>query len=224
MKLAIFDFDGTLLMSDTLPALAKEWNNQNRSWTRYIITYLSVMPWLILYKMRLLSRERFRYLAVVGFNNLFRKMSRQEVGDFFETAYEGLADGFNPLVLDELKESISHGYCCILLSGAYTELLQVVAEKLGFNMAIGTEMVFKDGIFDHRKKLEVIEGEGKLELVKNSVPWKSVDWSASRSYGNSYSDLMVMEIVGQPVAVNPDSRLLSHAINHKWRVIGTAQG
>lgn len=219
MKLAIFDFDGTLLMSDTLPALAKEWSQQKRSRMSYIIMYLSIMPLFICYKIGLLSRERFRYPAVVCFNRIFRKMTRHEISDFFEGAYEGMAALFNPVVLKELQDSISQGYCCILLSGAYTELLQVVAKYLGINMVIGTEMDFKDGIFDHNKKPYVVEGESKLVTLKKRIAWESVDWQASRSYANSYSDLQIMEIVGEPVAVNPEPRLLSHALDHKWRVI-----
>jgi len=219
MKLAIFDFDGTLLMSDTLPALAREWVKQNRPLMNYIIMYLSMIPWLIGYKIGLLSRERFRYLAIVSFNRIYYKMTDQEINDFFEGAYAGLSALFNPLVLDELQASIAQGYCCVLVSGAYTALLQVVARYLGIDMVIGSDMAFKDGVFDHSKKPAVIEGEGKLELLKKVIVWESVDWPASRSYGNSYSDREVMEIVGEPVAVNPESRLLIHALQHKWRVL-----
>ena len=219
MKLAIFDFDGTLLMSDTLPALAKEWSQQNRSRLSYMLMYISIMPLWLCFKIGLLSRERFRYPAVVSFNRIFRKMTHQEIIDFFEAAYEGMAALFNPVVLNELQDSISQGYCCILLSGAYTELLQVVAKYLGIDMVIGTEMAFRDGIFDHNKKPYVIEGESKLDNLKKMIAWESVDWHASRSYGNSYSDLGVMKIVGEPVAVNPEPRLLAHALDHKWRVI-----
>jgi len=178
-----------------------------------------MIPWLIGYKIGLLSRERFRYLAIVSFNRIYYKMTDQEINDFFEGAYAGLSALFNPLVLDELQASIAQGYCCVLVSGAYTALLQVVARYLGIDMVIGSDMAFKDGVFDHSKKPAVIEGEGKLELLKKVIVWESVDWPASRSYGNSYSDREVMEIVGEPVAVNPESRLLIHALQHKWRVL-----
>jgi len=219
MKLAIIDFDGTLLMSDTLPALAKEWIGQNRSRMSYLIMYLSIMPLFFCYKIGILSRERFRYPAVAAFNRIFRNMTHQEIIDFFEDAYEGMAASFNPVILNELQDLISQGYCCILLSGAYTELLQVVAKYLGIDMVIGTEMSFKNGIFDHNKKPYVVEGESKLNNLKKMIEWESVDWYASRSYANSYSDLEVMKIVGEPVAVNPEPRLLAHALDHKWRVI-----
>jgi HAD superfamily phosphoserine phosphatase-like hydrolase len=219
MKLAIFDFDGTLLMTDTLPALAKEWTKQHLPRMNYYIMYLSIIPLLIGHKMGLLSRERFRYLAVVSFNRIYHKMTRQEIGDFFEGAYAGLAAQFNPAVLHELQEAISQGYCCVLVSGAYTDLLQVIAKYLAIDMVVGSEMAFKDGIFDLSKKPAIVEGQGKLELLKRAIGGESIDWQASRSYGNSYSDLEVMEIVGEPVAVNPEPRLLAHALDNQWRVI-----
>lgn len=219
MKLAIFDFDGTLLMTDTLPALGNEWLRQKRSRTRYIMTYLSLTPCLVLYKLRLLSRDRFRHLAVAGFNNLFRKMSREEVSDFLAAAYNGLAAWFNPNVLNELKDCIAKGYHCVLLSGAYADLLQIVGEQLRFSQVVGSPMNFKNGVFEHSKNPDIIEGEVKLDHLKLCVPWDKVDLSGSRSYGNSYLDLPVMEIVGEPVAVNPDPQLLKHAVNNGWRII-----
>lgn len=220
MKLAIFDFDGTLLMRDTLPVLGKEWMRQKRSRLKYITTYLVIIPLLAIYKMGLLTRERFKLSVVRKFNRLFRNMSQEEIGAFFAATYEGMVDLFNPQVLDELKALRAQGYCCILLSGAYSTLLQTVAKNLGIETVIGTELIYQNGIFDHHKELDIIDGPGKLEVLKRVVPsWETVDWQASRSYGDSYSDRFVMEIVGEPVAVNPDPRLLDYARQRGWRII-----
>lgn len=219
MKLAIFDFDGTLLMSDTLPALGKEWIRQKRSRVKYSTTYLLIFPLLVLYKMGLLSRERFKSRVVFKFNRLFRNMSQEDIGDFFAAAYEGLAGLFNKQVLGELKDLQAQGYYCILLSGAYSTLLQTVAENLGIDTVAGTELIYQNGIFDHRTEPEVVDGQGKVELLKRVVPWEAVDWQASRSYGDSHSDRFVMGIVGEPVAVNPDPQLLDYARQRGWRII-----
>lgn len=46
-----------------------------------------------------------------------------------------------------------------------------------------------------------------------------IDWSDSYAYGDSYSDLAVLELVGNPVAVKPDSRLSEIAIHRKWEIM-----
>jgi phosphoserine phosphatase len=48
---------------------------------------------------------------------------------------------------------------------------------------------------------------------------KEVDWSRSRSYGDSFDDLLALEIAGDRVAVNPESRLLDYALENNWRVL-----
>jgi phosphoserine phosphatase len=37
-------------------------------------------------------------------------------------------------------------------------------------------------------------------------------------YTDSYSDLPMLEAVGEPVAVDPDRRLLRHAMQRGWRI------
>lgn len=219
MKLAIFDFDGTLLMTDTLPALAREWTRQKLPRMNYMAMYASVMPLLLAYKIGLLTGERFKHLVITNFNRIYYKMTRQEITDFFERAYAGLSKLFNPMVVSELQTAVAEGYRCVLVSGAYTDLLQVIAKNLGFDLVIGCDMAFKEGIYNRRQKPAFVEGGEKLEQLKKAIKWESVDWQASRSYGNSYSDLEIMQIVGEPVAVNPEPILLAHALQHKWRIL-----
>jgi len=44
MKLAIFDFDGTLFPVETLPFLLSQWKKLKYSKTRYYKTYIFLMP------------------------------------------------------------------------------------------------------------------------------------------------------------------------------------
>ena len=73
MNLAIFDFDGTLLTMDTLPTLGKEWLRQKRSKTRYFFIFLSIIPTVVRYKLRLISREKFKNLAFDKFNRIIKE-------------------------------------------------------------------------------------------------------------------------------------------------------
>ncbi|MDD3024319.1 MAG: hypothetical protein PHE26_10535, partial [Syntrophomonadaceae bacterium] len=61
--------------------------------------------------------------------------------------------------------------------------------------------------------------KSKLSLLKKAFEGKNVDWSASRCFADSLADILVMEVVGEPVAVNPDSGLLAYAHQQKWRVL-----
>jgi len=47
-----------------------------------------------------------------------------------------------------------------------------------------------------------------------------VDLSQSFAYGDSISDVPLLELVGNPVAVYPDSQLWDHASQRGWRILG----
>jgi HAD superfamily hydrolase (TIGR01490 family) len=219
MKLAIFDFDGTLLMKDTLPCLGKEWLRQKRSKTKYITTVLLVLPVVLLYKARLLSRETMKGLAFRRFNSFYTHMTRQEIEEFFLQAYPHLYKVFNLVVLEEIKLAQEQGFHCVLLSGAYVELLHIVSKELGIDTVIGAKLAYKDDVFDHKGDTPFIDGKSKHSLLLKAFADEEVDWEASRAFGDSYADICIMETVGERVAVNPDSELLHHAQTNKWRVI-----
>ncbi len=219
LKVAIFDFDGTLITRDTLPCLGKDWLRQKRSRTRYFRTYLSAIPHVIMWKAGLLSRERMKVRVVHRFNRIFKGLTHEDIEHFFEEAYPTLKELFNPLVINEITSAQREGFYTILLSGAYTELLRIVGEDLGFDCVIGVELPLSNGSFDHHRRAPLIDGKAKLRLLQEHFVGQEIDWQASRSYGDSYDDLRVLEIVGEPVAVNAEPRLASYAQKRKWRIL-----
>ena len=48
---------------------------------------------------------------------------------------------------------------------------------------------------------------------------KTVDWKNSYAYGDSYADLPVLNLVGNPIAVKPDEKLRHIAIRKQWEII-----
>lgn len=219
MKLAIFDFDGTLLTNDTLPSLGREWLRQKRSPARYYKVLLSVVPVLIKYKAGLMSREAMKGQAFKRFNRIFTGMSRQEIEEFFQEAYPNLRELFNPTVLEEIRLAREQGFHCVLLSGAYIELLQLVSSDLGMDTALGARLAFKNNVFDQHGETRFVNGVGKRSILLEAFAGQSVDWEQSRAFGDSFADICIIETVGERVAVNPDLQLLEHAQKNQWRIV-----
>jgi len=219
MKLAIFDFDGTLFTKDTLPFLGQEWLRQGRSRLRYLLTYVDVMPVVILYKLGVVSRARMKYQAMTKFQRIFAGLSQAQIEDFFQQTSPYLSSYYNPQVLAEIKQAQAQGYHLVLLSGAYSLLLEQVAQELQIDTVIGAQLYFKDGTIDYGRGISFVDGVNKLNLLKEAFAGQEVDWSRSRSYGDSFDDLLALEIAGDRVAVNPESRLLDYALENNWRVL-----
>jgi len=64
-----------------------------------------------------------------------------------------------------------------------------------------------------------IDGKSKRALLLKAFADEKVDWDASRAFGDSYTDICIMETVGDRVAVTPDPELLHYARINSWRVI-----
>ncbi len=219
MKLAVFDFDGTLLTKDTLPCLGREWLQQKRSKIKYLKAYFSVAPAVLLYKAGFISRESMKNSAFNKFNQIFNKMTRSAIIAFFQEAYPNLKKLFNAKVMDEIEKAREQGFYCVLLSGSYSDLMKIVAKDLGVHRVIAADLAFRDGKFDCKGTL-FIGGESKLALLQKAFAGEDVDWAGSRCFADSYTDILIMEVVGEPVAVNPDRGLMAHAQQQNWKVLG----
>lgn len=223
MRLAIFDFDGTLIEKDSLPCLGREWIRQGRSLPRYLSVWALVLPVYLFYKSGLSSREAMKELAFRNFNRFYINLSRDDIKEFFRQAYPFLKEKFNTKVVEEVRQAQHQGYHCVLLSGSYQELLEIIAQDLGMETVLGARLAYRDGIFDPRGQIQFIDGRSKLELLQAAFADKPVEWKASRAYGDSYADIYCMEMVGEKVAVNPDAELLAYACQRGWRILSHRQ-
>lgn len=222
MKLAIFDFDGTLFSRDTLPFLLSEWKKLGYSRAKYLRTYFSLVFYYIIYKTGMkskYSREQMKLIAVKKFNEIFSGMTEQEITGYFMDCSKSIRGFLNEAVVSEVKKARLDGYHTILLSGSYYNLLHDIGQYLEFDTVIGTEMHFNNGLFDSNKELEIISGALKLDKVREAFKDKRVDWQGSMAYADSFSDIHILQSVGRPVAVNPDAELRSIAAKMNWRII-----
>ena len=220
MKLAIFDFDGTLLNNDTLPSLAKSWYQQQRSRTTYYRVLTYVMPIIIGYRMHLVSQLTMKQQTMERFVHIFKGMHRSEIQEFFHESYDYLAGFFNPLVLDELERVKQAGFKTVLLSGAYQDLLDIVAEKIGIELVIGSEIPFDQaGVIDLGNKVPGVLGENKFQMLTRYFNSSEIDWADTYSYADSFTDLSILEPAGFPVMVNPDDNLRTYGVKRGWRLL-----
>jgi len=218
-KLAIFDFDGTLFMGDTLPYIGKAWKAQTGRYFRYYFLYAKIAPVLILYKLHLITREKLKYLAVKIFQQVFRGMTKAEVTRLFRTVFQQIRPLFCEKVIEEIRQAKKEGYHTVLLSGCYTELLEMIAQDLQFDTVLGMNLSFRDNLFDHRAPFRFINGESKQEMLRTHFQDEEINWTESRSYADSITDLPILTPVGQPTAVNPEPRLFKEATTRHWRIL-----
>lgn len=222
MKLAVFDFDGTLFPKDTLPFMLSQWYRHNYSKRKLINAYLALIPLFLKYKSGLnysLTKEQMRIKAMKGFNEIFIGMTDREVIDYFAKTCEAIKVMLNQNVIDEIKKANASGYHTVILSGSYRLFLEIIGEYLQVDTVIGTEMYFDNGMFDYSKELDLVSGSCKVDKLCNHFKNYNIDWKESYAYADSYSDIGLLKLVGNPVAVNPDQKLKAIVLEKNWRQI-----
>ncbi len=225
MKLAVFDFDGTLFLKDTLPFLLKLWNEFGYSKARLARVYASLGALYILYKIGVHNahrREKGAKTVMRRFTRLFDGMSKEQVEEFFDRSADVIIADLNADVTEEITKTKALGCKAVLLSGCFEYLLEAIAARLGIDVVIGTRMNYRNGKADTKSPLEVIYGNEKISRLRSSFDEGEIDWDLSFAYADSLSDLPVLELVGNPVVVNPDPELKAIAEKSGWRLLISA--
>lgn len=106
-----------------------------------------------------------------------------------------------------------------IVSASPIEIIQDFAEALDMTAAIGTVSEIVDGVYTGRLAEPFCYGEGKAVAIEKIATENDYDLDQCYGYTDSISDLPMLEIVGHPVAVNPDRALESIARMRGWPII-----
>lgn len=223
MIAALFDLDGTLYTGHIWQDLVRHhW--AARRHRRWVAAYLSWnMAPLPLYKLGLMSRTTYFHIWGETMGWLLRGWPMAEAQALFEKlSEEQIVPNVRPDILDRLHQHQDQGHLVALVSGTFAPFLEVIARRLGVQHAIGTPLEVRDGYYTGRIVPPLCQSEGKPQraqayFVDQNV---EVDWMASYAYADRNTDIPLLSLVGQPVAVYPDEILLAHARTEDWPVMG----
>lgn len=135
---------------------------------------------------------------------------------------ETLDDIVDPIVFAEAVQLIAEhkaaGRDVIIISSSGTEIVEPIGARLGADLAIGTQVAIENGEYTG-EILFYAYGEGKAEAMRSLAEERGYDLSASYAYSDSFTDLPMLDAVGHPFAVNPDTELRKLAIEREWPIL-----
>ncbi len=105
-----------------------------------------------------------------------------------------------------------------LVTAAPVEIAAVIAHRMGLTGALGTVSEHVDGVYTGRLVGEMMHGPAKAEAVAALAEREDLLLSRCSAYSDSYNDLPMLTLVGDPCVINPDKRLRDHAREHDWRI------
>ncbi|MFN2556980.1 MAG: HAD family hydrolase [Nitriliruptorales bacterium] len=106
-----------------------------------------------------------------------------------------------------------------IVSASSQELISRLAVELGLEGGIGTRSEIIDGRYTGDLDGPFVYGVGKAEAVEKLAAERGYDLRLSYAYSDSSSDLPLLELVGHPVAVNPDRALEAIAHQRGWPTV-----
>ena len=106
-----------------------------------------------------------------------------------------------------------------LLTASVQEVADVIAARLGLTGALGTVLEADDGIFTGRLRDGVCHGDLKSHAARERAAASGVDLADCWAYSDSHNDIPLLDLVGNPVVVNPDAALARYAAARDWPVM-----
>jgi HAD superfamily phosphoserine phosphatase-like hydrolase len=122
-------------------------------------------------------------------------------------------------VVERVRDHQARDERVIIVSGTFTPLLAEIGRLLGISETVGTPLVLRKGRYTGASQRPVCQGPGKVARLEAYLGDDLVDWPRSHTYADSFADLPLMELAGNPVAVYPDDALAEHAREHGWEII-----
>jgi HAD superfamily hydrolase (TIGR01490 family) len=105
-----------------------------------------------------------------------------------------------------------------LVTATPVELAEIIARRLGLTGALGTVAESVDGVYTGRLIGGLLHGPAKPAAITALAAREGLDLTRCAAYSDSINDLPMLQLVGHPNAVNPDSDLRAEARRNGWPV------
>lgn len=200
------------------------------------ITYLGILQWVMkhflggvlfrVWQVGLLAKGPYWFLlerinrqrlhASICYE--YTGMDNYDMQELAEVLYRSyIKPRLYPDAMKTLRDFSERGYRIVLITNEVDYLMRPLARELKADL-IASVLIEKETGFTGAAENGTLTDERKANAIRSHAEEHGIDLQISYAYGDEATDLQMLECVGHPVAVNPDSRLASVANERKWMV------
>jgi len=167
------------------------------------------------YKLGVLDIRNWTKRMMVQFRGQDEAGLEREARMWFEDV---VARTIYPRAAELVREHEERGHVVAIVSGATKFVVRPLAERLGVQHFLYTRLEVEEGRFTGRVVEPICFEEGKIYWIQHFIERHGIDLAKSFFYTDSITDLPLLDLVGHPVAVNPDPLLYRTAVRRRWPV------
>jgi HAD superfamily hydrolase (TIGR01490 family) len=214
-SLAVFDVDGTLFRRGLLPALTRRLVNEG-VFSERVREELSedYYAWVE----RRGSYETYDELVVELFLRELKGVAVTELRRCATVEVEAHGRRLHMYTRDMARRLKQAGYHIMAISGSPQEILDLFLPPLGFDRAWGT-VLGQDA--SGRYTGEVLQDpfKNKRRVLEELLSDADVSLEGSVGVGDTLSDVGFLELVGTPIAFNPNRSFFEVARQRGWPIV-----
>jgi len=212
-KAAFFDLDRTLLLVNSGALWMKRERRAGRI-TFKQVTEATLM--LVEYRLSIIDIEASVRKALAVYKGEQEKNLDLWTREWFE---EEVSRCISPGARPVLEEHRAAGHLLILLTSSSPYLSAAVSKHLSLDDWISSSYEVQNGIFTGEPIIPLCYGSGKVAYAEAYARGAGIDLDHCFFYSDSFTDLPMLQRVGEPRVVNPDLRLRLYARWRGWPVL-----
>jgi HAD superfamily hydrolase (TIGR01490 family) len=213
VQAALFDMDRTLVRKETASLYVRYQREIGEATWRDSVRTLY---WVAQYTLGIIDAPSVAARVARSFEGMPETVLSSRCDDWFRRFVE-------PHVADRGRRAVAmhkeRGDLVAIVTGASPYAARPLARRLGIPHVVASDLeVDARGLFTGRFDPPLCYGHGKIERASRLAKTLGFDLAHATFYSDSFTDLPLLELVREPVIVNPDPRLLRVAKRRGWRV------
>ena len=214
MEAAFFDLDKTIIARSSPLALGRSFFREGLIGRSFLLKALYAQ---LVFHLMGADEEKMEKMRLEA-QRLTKGWEQERV---LQVVTEVLDEVISPLIYAEALELMhdhrAAGRLVCIVSSSPAEIVKPLAEMLRVDEHIATRPAIEDGKYTGELEFYAY-GPYKAEAIHELATARGISLADSYAYSDSVTDLPMLELVGNPVVVNPDKDLKKVAEEREWAI------
>lgn len=214
MTLALFDLDNTLLSGDS-----------DYEWGQFLVRKGLVDP--VAYEtenQRFYGQYRAGTLDIFEYSAFsFKPLSERSMEELTTLHQQFMDEVIRPILPEKSQQLVAQhraqGHTLVIITATNSFITRPIAHAFGITHLLATEPKIINGRYTREVEGTPCFQHGKVIRLQQWLENRTETLAGSYFYSDSHNDLPLLEMVDNPVAVDPDDTLRAVAEQRGWRIM-----